>query len=169
MRRHPNQKENKGGRRDSASFSCARNNSARKNPFRRQTERKKRYPRGVLYFVAEKRRRDTHITLRVKYSSSLDWSCVFFSPTPSLRYSIWAYSNLFRRHGERCCYIHLHSLFKQRKEGQITDVFRTDDSALCGRLSGPFLNFFFTPIYFFEGYWIDCIRCVFVVYARGHS
>lgn len=137
---------------DSASFSCARNNSARKNPFRRQREKIKRYPRGVLYFVAEKRRRDTHITLRVQYSSSLDWSCVFFSTNPLAQvYSIWAYSNLFRRHGERCGYIHLHSLFKQRKEGQITDVFRTDDSALCGRLSGPFLNFFFHPHLFFWG------------------
>jgi hypothetical protein len=93
----------------------------------------------------------------------------FFPPTPSLRY-IWAYSNLFRRHGERCGYIHLlHSLFKPRKEGQITDVFRTDDSALCGRLSGPFLKKFFSPPFIFLRLLNRLYSARFCVYARGHS
>ena len=133
MRRHPNQKENKGG--ESASFSCARNNSARKNPFRRQRERKKKDIQGGFYILSPRKEGETH-TSHYVYSIQVRLidHAFFFPPTPSLRYSIWAYSNLFRRHGERCGYIHLHSLFKQRKEGQITDVFRTDDSALCGRL-----------------------------------
>lgn len=85
MRRHPNKTENKGG--ESASFSCARNNSARKNPFRRQREKKKDI-QGGFYILSPRKEGETH-TSHYVYSIQVRLidHAFFFPPTPSLRYT----------------------------------------------------------------------------------
>lgn len=136
-----------------------RGNSARKNPFHGKNLRE-----GVLKFKKKRR----HYVL---YSTSLDRSCIFFFLLLQLRPpGIETYLISPRVATERCGYTFF--LFQTEKEkiknrGQITDVFRTDDSAVCDRLRLiNFHFFFFTPITF--GLLNQLLFCIYTafVYAR---